>query len=153
MLTEILALYAAITATVTLFVTYQSYRSDNPRISGRMTAVVSRRKDFSATVTMSIKIYNKGRAVTTIEDPCAYYFPNLIWYPRYHWRVIEIPSQIEPRLPFPIEGNFNFKTKIKGNLASPDKGRFGTVIFQVDLKTGERIKIKSRVENNQIPDL
>ncbi len=47
MLTEVLAIYAAVTATVSLGVSYFAYKTDNPRISGSLSAFVYKMDDSS----------------------------------------------------------------------------------------------------------
>jgi hypothetical protein len=153
MLTEILAIYGAVIASITPFVAWLAYRKDNPKISGMMTTTVSGRTDSSFKATMCIRIYNRGKAPITIEDAYAHYLPGLIRYPWRSRRWVKIPSAVDLELPFLIEVNSNFKKKIIGNLAISEKDKFGTVLFYAVFKSGEKIKLRSRTQTNWIPDL
>jgi hypothetical protein len=61
MLTEILAIYAAVVSTSSLAVSYVSNRSSNPRLSGR-----AELHNTDAPI-LHIWLYNKGRAAITIN--------------------------------------------------------------------------------------
>lgn len=65
MLTEILATYAAVVSSSSLIVSYFSYRSGGPRLSGR--AEIIGRYDIEGP-TLHAAVYNRGRGEITVDS-------------------------------------------------------------------------------------
>jgi hypothetical protein len=63
MLTDALAIYAAVVSTISLAISYFANRSDNPKLSGVATYGKSDLID-----TIEVNVYNRGRGAITVES-------------------------------------------------------------------------------------
>lgn len=141
MLTMVLAIYAAVTATISLGISYLAYKADNPKISGRFYADISSVGDHGIEISLNIELYNRGRAPIAVDYLHAF-------YGRFLNRTkLFLSSSPDLKFPVLIEGNSNFKKKIEGfasHVAPKVKNGRTAVRVYVMFATGRRMKLKTR---------
>ncbi|HUC23943.1 MAG TPA: hypothetical protein VMA73_14640 [Streptosporangiaceae bacterium] len=144
MLTETLAIYAAITSTISLIISYFAFRSGDPKLSGVAEIRADddepwdRRKPHN--YSLFVALYNRGRGAITVDSIEVYC--DSLWRGPKNWT----PSADSVSLPVRIAGNSGVKWDI--NIPRDDVRTFrgwkssGVIEVNIGLATGETLNLQ-----------
>jgi|SRR5580692_215082 hypothetical protein len=139
MLTEILAVYAAIVSTVSLAIAYFAYRSDDPKLSGTV-EVKNDLRSIKGRIELEISLHNRGRGAITIDS--------VNMWKAGAGKLMPIPDHTDVSLPVRIDGHSGLRWKIAVEdssdhlpwSASYERPR--NFVAVVGLATGETLTIR-----------
>ena len=107
MVTDILAIYAAVVSTVSLAISYSAYRSDDPKLSGSAEMVDERSRGESPQLTISISLHNRGRGAITVDSAEIWQHGQI-----HSWMLSKLDAETF-KLPARIEGHSGIRWKFR----------------------------------------